>query len=328
MDTSLDLQPEELRDVAKAVIEASAEQEDYAQRARMLAESGLLGLLTPGGCGGLDLPISLALPVMEEAGGNLLSFALLETMLLSRALAHVDCEVASALVEGRQTATIAWSNPIAVCGGMAARAPCLAQCDWVLIQRDTGDGVLMPTHGDQVTVHDELSMDLTHTEARVEVRSFDGGLVLSAQDIADLQRDAWLLRTAMIAGSAQTCLDITCAYAQQRKQFKRPLAANQAISHKLARQCLNVASMRNSMTRSLAQDEEARTYVYAAGFAGACDLGSDVVEAAIQVHGGIGFSWDLPLHRHIRQIKTWSAQGSKAQALELVAQTVWRQAAA
>lgn len=328
MENNTELRPEELRDAARAVIAACEPIANYRARAQVLAEAGLLGVMAPDHCGGLGLPMHFAVPVLEEAGAALLPFALLETQLLATAFASCAPELAAALVEGQQTATIAWSGACLDDQQRVGRAPCLADCDWVLVEVAQGHAELLPVSAGQVQTSVGVGLDLVHPEADFVVASCQSAIQLDAEAFAQLRRDAWLMRAAMVAGSAQQCLDLACEYAQQRKQFKRVLAANQAIAHKLARQALNVATIKNSLSRALDVHATEAPLAHAACFVGACDLGAEVVEAAIQVYGGMGFTWDLPLHRHLRQIKAWSAQGSKAQATAVMAQVAWARALA
>ena len=45
-------------------------------------------------------------------------------------------------------------------------------------------------------------------------------------------------------------------------------------------------------------------------FLAACRWGPEAVESALQLHGGMGFTWDVPIHRHLRKARSWEAQGN------------------
>ena len=57
-----------------------------------------------------------------------------------------------------------------------------------------------------------------------------------------------------------------------------------------------------------------------ATFIGATGLGAKTAETAIQIFGGMGYTWDVPLHRHLRFVRTLAAQGKAAELLDNVAQ--------
>ena len=92
-----------------------------------------------------------------------------------------------------------------------------------------------------------------------------------------------------------------------RRQFGRPLAAFQAMRHLLARQKLALEGIRGALTRAAAAD--AAPIARQAAFLAAAALGPQIAEAAIQAHGGMGFTWDIPLHRYLRRIRSLEAQG-------------------
>ena len=107
-------------------------------------------------------------------------------------------------------------------------------------------------------------------------------------------------------------IEQTIAYLSTRVQFDVTLSTFQVLRHALARQKLAVEHIRATLTRyaalAAAGAPEARLARHTA-FAVATRFGAAAVESALQLHGGMGFTWDLPLHRHLRRIRAWEAQG-------------------
>ncbi|OWU84512.1 hypothetical protein ATO6_12590 [Oceanicola sp. 22II-s10i] len=310
MASDLDFSPADFADTASAVVAACSDAADLPARMALLAEAGLTGILAPESAGGLALPLDYAVPVMQAAGAGFLAAPLMETMLLARAFGDTDTDIATALATGATTATIAWSGALGSTGGIVGRAPSVQDCQHVLVFRTDGTATLVAL-GDGAQALPEESLDLERPEGRVEVGTLTGPQ-LDANAVTRLHRSAQILRAAQILGATEDAMNRAADYARDRVQFGRALADFQAIQHHLARQCLAVETIRNSIARSLSPHCETPVAAARATFVGACDLGAKAAESAIQVHGGMGFTWDVPVHRHLRMTKALAAQGGAA----------------
>jgi alkylation response protein AidB-like acyl-CoA dehydrogenase len=106
-----------------------------------------------------------------------------------------------------------------------------------------------------------------------------------------------ILTTAGAVGAAASALATSVAYANVREQFGRPIGSFQAVKHRLADMHARAELARSAMALSCADRAQAD---------GAIDLALDlclrIAEDAIQVHGGIGFTWEATLHRHLRHV--------------------------
>ena len=307
--TEAGLDPAEFAESARRVVDACAGK-DAAGCAALLAEAGLLGVLAPEEAGGLGLPLRFALPVLQAAGAGGLAFPLLETLLLARHLCGAAPEAAAALVAGTARGSIAWAGS----GPVVGRAPMAEGADW-LLARTAGGAALLP--GAALACRPGPGMDLSVPEYEVEVAGATASVRLDAAAWAALAEDAELLRCALILGAAEHCLDLAVAHVTNRRQFGRPLAAFQAMRHLLARQKLALEGIRGALTRAAAAD--AAPIARRAAFLAAATLGPQIAEAAIQAHGGMGFTWDIPLHRYLRRIRSLEAQGEAARLRESVA---------
>ena len=105
-------------------------------------------------------------------------------------------------------------------------------------------------------------------------------------------------------GVAQRALEMSVAYAKDRQQFGRPIGAYQAVSHRCAQMLLETENSRSAVYGAAwAADAEPESLPLAASMAKAyaSDAGWRVPDAAIQVHGGIGFTWEHDLHFFLKR---------------------------
>ena len=110
------------------------------------------------------------------------------------------------------------------------------------------------------------------------------------------------------AGAARACLEASAAYARERHQFGRPIGSFQAVKHKCADMLVKVELAQAAATeaaRAAAGDPDAAPLAQAAAVAHAVCSESLMFVAAenIQVHGGIGFTWEHPAHLYFRRAK-------------------------
>ena len=119
---------------------------------------------------------------------------------------------------------------------------------------------------------------------------------------------AAILLSAEQVGGAQRCLDMSVDYAKVRVQFGRPIGSFQAIKHKCADMLLAVESARSAAyyAASALDGASAADVLAAAALAKAhCSTAYTRVAAEnIQIHGGIGFTWEHPAHLYFKRAKT------------------------
>jgi alkylation response protein AidB-like acyl-CoA dehydrogenase len=321
------LQPAEFASTAVRAASACAGL-NLREQALRLAGDGLLGVIAHDHVGGLGLPLSFAVPVVAAANARLLAFPLMETLLLSRALFPAMRRMAEAVVSGEKLVTIAWQGAVTldrrghtvVLNGVVARAPVAAEVDYVLVRAGDSAAALIPVGTAGILIEPATGLDLTVPEhgLRLENVRLSGDDLLAEGSWPALCADAGVLRAAAILGSAETCLDLAQAHASTRRQFGRALSANQAIRHAMARHKLGLEGMRHAITRALGAEAGARERDVA--FLAACTYGAAISEGALQIHGGMGFTWDVPVHRHLRHIRTLQAQGDASGVMAALGQ--------
>lgn len=112
-----------------------------------------------------------------------------------------------------------------------------------------------------------------------------------------MRQEIAILAAAVAIGAASEALAKATAYAKERVQFGRPIGSFQAIKHKLANMHCDLEMARSAIVWCCC--EAAVTH---RGCVSALDWSQRVCEDAIQVHGGIGFTWEAGVHRYLRHV--------------------------
>jgi alkylation response protein AidB-like acyl-CoA dehydrogenase len=189
-----------------------------------------------------------------------------------------------------------------------------ASADFFMVATADGHRHLVESGADGVTISAEPSIDLTR---RLYSVRFDGvkvaaGDTLPAEE-ADFNPVFFRLCVALAAestGIAQRTMEMAVEYAKDRKQFGRPIGSYQAVSHRCAQMLLETENARSAVYGAAwAADAEPESLRLAALMAKACasDAGWRVPDASIQVHGGIGFTWEHDLHFFLKRGKANAA---------------------
>ena len=189
-----------------------------------------------------------------------------------------------------------------------------ASADFFLVATANGRRHLVESGAEGVSVTAEPSIDLTR---RLYSVRFDGVKVGPAATLSGIQEDylsvLWRACVAIAAestGIAQRTLEMAVSYAKDRKQFDRPIGSYQAVSHRCAQMLLETENSRSAVYGAAwAADAEPESLPLAASAAKAyaSDAGWRVPDASIQVHGGIGFTWEHDLHFFLKRGKANAA---------------------
>ena len=124
-----------------------------------------------------------------------------------------------------------------------------------------------------------------------------------------LQRGAVGAAAAML-GAARRCLDMSVEYAKVREQFGQPIGSFQAIRHRCAEMLLEVENAHAATyyaAWALGADAEDRALAASVAKAYVSEAARKVCGEAIQVHGGIGFTWEYDLHLYFKRAKALEA---------------------
>jgi alkylation response protein AidB-like acyl-CoA dehydrogenase len=148
----------------------------------------------------------------------------------------------------------------------------------------------------EVSLDDTPARQLAVGDAAAE--AVDAGLTAGAAVIAAEQ-----------LGLAQCCLDMTVAYLKERRQFARPVGSFQALKHRLADLWTTItlarAASRYAASCLASGDPDAPVAVALAKSA-CCDAAVTAAQECVQLHGGIGFTWEHPAHLYLKRAKASS----------------------
>jgi alkylation response protein AidB-like acyl-CoA dehydrogenase len=117
-----------------------------------------------------------------------------------------------------------------------------------------------------------------------------------------------VLQAAACLGSAEVSLDMATTHVATRHQFGTALVANQAVRHMLARHKLSIEGLRSALDRCFMAPGVTELKANIA-FVHGVETGVATAEGAIQLHGGMGFTWDVPVHRHLRHVRSLAQRG-------------------
>jgi alkylation response protein AidB-like acyl-CoA dehydrogenase len=148
------------------------------------------------------------------------------------------------------------------------------------------------------------SQDLSRPTARPAGDPEPLGLRLDGEGRSRFESFARLLLTADLLGAAGGALADTVRYAGERVQFGVPIGSFQAVQHLCARAYGEVEAIRSALLYGAWALDAGRDHREAAlvakAYAGRA--GVRIVEAAVQVHGGVAITWEFPVHRHLRRV--------------------------
>jgi alkylation response protein AidB-like acyl-CoA dehydrogenase len=316
---------------------------DPAVWEQMGAQLGLQGLAIPEELGGSGYGFVELGVVLEEMGRRLLCAPYFSTVVLAANALLLSGDDAAkkehlpGIATGETVATLActeegggWDEAgVTATAAPAATAPTNGGwvvsgvkshvldghvADLLLVTARTAAGVsLFAVRGDAdgLTRTPLATLDQTRKQARVELAGTpatlvgaDGGGWAVVEQV--LQRAAVGLAAEQVGG-AQCAMDMAVAYAKDRVQFGRPIGSFQAIKHKCANLLVEVESARSaamyaSWCAAEGNDELPRAAAMAKSFCS--EAYSHAAGENIQIHGGIGFTWEHPAHLYFKRATT------------------------
>jgi alkylation response protein AidB-like acyl-CoA dehydrogenase len=253
-----------------------------------MVEQGWMGIELPEADGGVGLGSIEAALLCEEVGRHAAPAPFVSTVLAIDALARAGERAwVERLVAGDAIACVAW-NP-------AHPVPYAPSADIAVVLTD--DGVFVQELA--VRPRREPAMDLTRELGWLP---FDAAAARRIGDAAE--RDRLLDRgatftSADLLGASDHALDLAVQYAKDRVQFGRPIGSFQAVKHRCADMLVDVEGMRSTVYWAawcLAADDPERGVAASTAKTWCTDASKRVMASALQVHGGIGFTWEHDLH--------------------------------
>jgi len=289
---------------------------------RSMAEQGFLGVVFPEEAGGMGLGFVELAALAEEMGRALVPGAFLSNLFAGAALhAAGATKHLAALANGEKTGTVAmleanasW-DPAAVhmptLAGEKLFVPDAASADLIIVAaRDASKQALYLVESHAVEKIPMPAMDLTRRLYKVKFDHPAAELLIEGDAARQALEHALSVVTvalcAEMTGGMQRMMDIAVEYAKTRKQFGKPIGQYQAVQHQCADMLLYTESARSAayyaaytMTEGSA---EAPTAVSVAK-AYASDACRETGNRAVQVQGGMGFTWENDTHLFYRRAK-------------------------
>lgn len=290
-----------------------------------MTDQGYTGIIFPEEFGGVGLGNVELILLMEEAGRALLPGPFFSTVVLAGAV--IDCVASAALRQKYLTR---------ICSGDARSTIAMLEAngswDPVDVRIATLNGRLV---GEKLFVPDAQVADFIVVVARDGIFVAEAkapGIDIQLMKTLDLTRKLYAVRfnntpverlgnvtglaraldvasTALAAemvGGMQRTLDVTVEYAKMRKQFGKPIGMFQAVQHQCADMYLETESARSAVYYAAwALEENMPDAAVAVSIAKmyASDAARTVGNRGIQIHGGMGFTWENDLHLYYRRAK-------------------------
>jgi alkylation response protein AidB-like acyl-CoA dehydrogenase len=290
-----------------------------------LAEQGFTGIITPEEYGGMGLGKVELVLLMEEAGYALLPGPFFSTVALAGSV--IDAcgmpeqkkKYLGRIAAGQARATLAlveaagsWDPDglkISAAGGKLNGTKLFvtdaAVADFIVV---VASGDIFVVDGKAPGLHIELmkGMDLARKIYAVEFKNTPAEKLGDSSGLAGALNVATAALCAEMTGGMQRTLELTVAYAKTRKQFGKPIGIFQAVQHLCADMYLETESSRSATYYAAwALEENVPDAAAAVSVAKiyASDASRNVGNHGIQVHGGMGFTWENDIHLYYRRAK-------------------------
>ena len=307
----------------------------------LAADLGCAGLLIDESHGGAGASYREAAVVAEETGkaAACVPYLTSAVMATTALLGTGDADLLAGLASGRLTAALAvgfatmpgtdmnsWPVRIGppqdgdglggarLTGTVTGVAGALA-ADVLLVP---GDGVLFGLYAVDATAAGVtrtplVSLDATRPLADVTLDRAPGRQVATGEDAARAVAAALTAGAGVLAselfGVAEQCLGMTVTYVKERRQFARPVGSFQALKHRLADVWVAVTQARAAARYAaacLATGDPDTPVAVALAKAAAGDAAVLAAQECVQLHGGIGFTWEHPAHLLLKRAKSGS----------------------
>ncbi len=257
-----------------------------------MVEQGWPGIAVAEADGGAGFGFVEAVVLFEEVGAHVAPAPVVESVLAAACLAGT--EWLAPLVAGEIVASAPWDDGPSV-------VPWAPVAD-IAVGVKEGRLVLADLREQRPAA--EPAMDRTRTvgwhswsdRPTVELAGGDAAR-------AHLDRGA-VAYAACLLGASQRMLDATVQYAKDRVQFGRPIGSFQAVKHRCAGMLVDVEGMRSAVYWAawcVANDDGDASVAASTAKAWCSDAARRVMASALQVHGGIGFTWEHDLHLYLKR---------------------------
>lgn len=277
-----------------------------------LINQGLIGILSPKDSE-LGMNLQLSAIIVKEAGKRLVSFPITEHLLGTYLLKSINDSEADIFEAGEKLVTIGYNHQLTISeengmlsvSGTVKAVPFLEHVDKLIVLLESEQAILIDSSLLQGSI--VKTQDLTYPLYHITLSNLmiDGKSVkLANYNQKQFMQKADLLIAAELSGISQEVLDKTVEYAKERKQFGVPIGKFQAVKHMIADMYVYNESMDVSVRYGAwAIENEGEDHEIVSKIAKAYSLDAIIptIENGIQVHGGVGVTWEHDLHLYLKR---------------------------
>ncbi|HYZ92899.1 MAG TPA: acyl-CoA dehydrogenase family protein [Actinomycetota bacterium] len=317
---------------------------------KQMADLGWFGMAIPEEYGGLGFGFVEVTVLLEEMGRKLLPAPYLSSVIFgANAILNAGTEdqrkeLLPGIADGTTRATLAFVEPsgkwdidaieVTESGGKISGTKSYVldghTATLLIVAAKSSDGLglyLVDPDAEGVTRTKLETLDMTRKQAKIDFNNTPATRLGSGDATEALQKtlnQAAAVLSAEMVGGAQQCLDMSTQYAKERYQFGRPIGSFQAIKHKCANMLMEVEMARSAAYYAgwaAAEDPEELPLAASLSKAYCSDAYFHAAAENIQIHGGIGFTWEHDAHLYFRRAKSSEIYlGDATYHRELVAQ--------
>lgn len=288
---------------------------------RLAAETGVAALPVPEDAGGAGASWRETAVVAEELGRSVASVPFLGSAVLATAalMAAGETELLAQLAAGERTAALA--VPLSTWPGATFPSAVTADGDRLtgrvtsVADAVVADALVVPAAGalwvvESVHVAPRTSLDMTRPLGDVTLDGAAGRQVAAGEAAEAALQQALLTGAGVLAseqlGLAEKCLEATVAHLKERYQFGRQIGSFQGLKHRTAALWVEVTRARavaRYAAGCLATDDPDTGVAVAVAASLCSDVAVLAAEECVQLHGGLGFTWEHPAHLWLKRAK-------------------------
>ncbi len=261
---------------------------------RELGEAGVFSLRLPESEGGVGLGMTEAVIVFEELGRALVPGPLVAT--------HLAAGLVDGAASGEKVVTLVERSatedaPLLIDHGTEADAVFVFENDRVAVADRKPDG-------ESVLSLDPLTTILSNRDG------LEGQSTTDAS-VEQLRREGAVLTAALSSGIASKLVDLAVAYANERRQFDRPIGSFQAVKHLCADMFVRAEVARSAVDAAgvlMGEDDPDVANAVATAKLLASEAAVANGKTCVQVHGGMGFTWEVDVHLYLKRAAVLATQ--------------------
>ena len=274
----------------------------------LAVELGMAGVAIDERYGGAGLGDLGRVVVMEELGASLCAVPYMTTcgivadIIETAGEESAKAELLPKIASGELTA--AYSDGHDATKKTVTHSVYSGHTDMIVLSRRVPDGMdyfAISTDAPGLMIEPKKTMDPTRSFATIDwsqVAESDYQIIGygSEERHEKIITQSFIALAAECIGGAQKCLDMTLEYTGQRVQFDRPISTFQAIKHRCADMFIELEAARSAVYAAAIAPADEKTQAALIAKAYAAEAFYKIACDAIQLHGGIGFTWEYPLH--------------------------------